>query len=362
MYKVLIIDDDKLARRGIISMLPWDKYGMTVVGEAQNGEQALDFLERMQADIAFVDLDMPVMDGISFMEKCNSLFPELLFVVLTFHEDFLYVQSALRMGAIDYISKMQMETIDCDKLLGRISSKISNIVTRYGKTQKTQDGLSACIMPTDGNKGWNQLIRKWKEMYWIYDDSQFEQLCDHTIGMKVSVRKVEHSLLPLVRHAEECMGIPEKEIVEYHKSEDFFLWLKNFRDELYCKAATELRLENMPVCILRSVIYLKQHLGECLHAEEVAQQVNLSRSYFSVNFKKHTGLSFKEFVRKERIRAAQELLAIGNSLVADISQAVGYEDVNYFIRVFYKLSGMTPGEYRKQIDHDKCYIKIKHHS
>ncbi len=362
MYKVLIIDDDKLARRGIISMLPWDKYGMTVVGEAQNGAQALELLEGLQADIAFVDLDMPVMDGISLMEKCNILFPDLLFVVLTFHEDFHYVQSALRMGAIDYISKMQMETIDCDMLLGRISSKISNIEARYGKSQKTQDGLSACIMPTDGDKGWNQLIGKWKEMYWLYDDSLFEQLCNHTTEMTGSVRKVEHSLLPLVRNVEECIGMPEKEIVEYHKPEDFFLWLKNFRDELYCKAATELRLDNMQVCILKSVIYVKQNLGGSLNAEDVARQVNLSRSYFSVSFKKHTGLAFKEFVRMERVRAAKELLAVGDSLVADISQAVGYEDVNYFIRVFCELSGMTPGEYRKQMEHDKCYIKIKQHS
>jgi two-component system response regulator YesN len=65
MYRVLIVDDDRLARQGIISMMPWEKYGMTVVGEAQNGEKALEALSQTSVDLLFVDLDMPVMENVS---------------------------------------------------------------------------------------------------------------------------------------------------------------------------------------------------------------------------------------------------------------------------------------------------------
>ena len=61
MIKVLIVDDDKLARKGIISLLHWEKHQMVVVGDVQNGKEALKFLNEQEADLIFVDIDMPEM-------------------------------------------------------------------------------------------------------------------------------------------------------------------------------------------------------------------------------------------------------------------------------------------------------------
>lgn len=353
MYRVLIVDDDKLARRGIISMMPWDKYQMSVVGEAQNGEQALEFLTENVVDVVFADIDMPAMDGITLMKKCSQLYPELLFVVLTFYEDFQYVQSALRMGAIDYISKLQMEAVDCDQLLEQISKKIENSIAKHsgtheaGQAAEEQNKSAGQTVPVHNEREWQLLVKSWKEMYWLYDDTVFEQLCRKTMEIGTSVRRIEHALLPLARQAEESAGMAEKDILEYYKPQDFLQWLKSLREGLYQMAARETKLERIPVCIMKSVMYVKEHLGEQLHAEETALQINLSRSYFSVNFKKYVGISFKEFVRQERVKAAKKLLSGQKVLVADIAPAVGYEDVNYFIRVFFELTGMTPGEYKK---------------
>ena len=59
-------------------------------------------------------------------------------------------------------------------------------------------------------------------------------------------------------------------------------------------------------------------------------------------------MAFKEFVRRERIRQAKNLLVMQDKLLVDIALDIGYEDVNYFIRVFSELTGMTPGEYRRK--------------
>jgi two-component system, response regulator YesN len=61
VIRVLIVDDDKLARKGLISIMPWSDHGMVVVGEAANGAKALEFLEQHEVDLMFVDLSMPVM-------------------------------------------------------------------------------------------------------------------------------------------------------------------------------------------------------------------------------------------------------------------------------------------------------------
>ena len=102
--KVLVVDDDKLARKGLISIMDWKKYGFEVVGDVQNGRKALEFLKDNEVDIVFTDIDMPEIDGIELMKMCKKEYPEVKFVVFSMYEDFRYAQSALRLGALDYIS------------------------------------------------------------------------------------------------------------------------------------------------------------------------------------------------------------------------------------------------------------------
>ena len=107
--KVLVVDDDKLARKGLISIMDWKKYGFEVVGDVQNGRKALEFLKDNEVDIVFTDIDMPEIDGIELMKMCKKEYPEVKFVVFSMYEDFRYAQSALRLGALDYISKIVLK-------------------------------------------------------------------------------------------------------------------------------------------------------------------------------------------------------------------------------------------------------------
>jgi len=127
MIKVLIVDDDKLVRKGISSAMPWNEFNMEVVGEASNGAKALDFLKNQPVDLMLTDLAMPVMSGIELMRATRQLYPELHIVVLTLHQDFDYIQEALRMGAIDYIAKVQLEKEQFEHVLHRIHTRIDGL-------------------------------------------------------------------------------------------------------------------------------------------------------------------------------------------------------------------------------------------
>jgi len=122
MISVLVVDDDKLVRKGLISSMPWRHFGMDVVGEANNGENALKFMESNKVDLLLTDLSMPVMSGIELMREVRHKYPHIQIVVLTLHQDFEYVQEALRLGAIDYIAKVQLEKEQFEEVLGRIAS------------------------------------------------------------------------------------------------------------------------------------------------------------------------------------------------------------------------------------------------
>ena len=106
MIRVLIVDDDKLARKGLIAVIDWKKYDFCVTGDVQNGKKALEFMEKNPVDLVFTDIDMPEMNGLDLMKICKMKFPQTDFVIFSVYEDFSYARQALRLGALDYISKI----------------------------------------------------------------------------------------------------------------------------------------------------------------------------------------------------------------------------------------------------------------
>jgi len=143
MMKVLVVDDDKLVRKGLISAMPWAEFGMEVVGETSNGEKAIEFLHQHPVDLLLTDLAMPVMSGIELMRYARKEFPQLYIVVLTLHQDFDYIQEALRLGAIDYIAKVQLEKERFEEVLGRIHRRIQEERSRgAAEASAPKDGAS----------------------------------------------------------------------------------------------------------------------------------------------------------------------------------------------------------------------------
>lgn len=148
MLKILIIDDDTLTRKGIKSLMPWKKHNMEIVAEAANGKDALSILEKQNVDLALVDLDMPVMDGMTFIKKAKETYPLLNYVVLTVHTEFEYIQRVLRIGALDYIAKTSFDQENFDQILERIAVKIREntlLAQKNGFLWKSQKILHSAI-------------------------------------------------------------------------------------------------------------------------------------------------------------------------------------------------------------------------
>lgn len=122
MIRVLVVDDEKIVRKGLVTFMPWLEFGMTVVGEANNGLKALEFMETNRVDLLLTDLSMPVMSGIELMREVRQRYPHTQIVVLTLHQDFEYIQEALRLGAVDYIAKTELDQERFEDVLSRITS------------------------------------------------------------------------------------------------------------------------------------------------------------------------------------------------------------------------------------------------
>lgn len=457
MLKVLVVDDDKLTRKGLIASMPWDKYEMQVVGEASNGIAALEFLAQNPVDLVLSDLEMPLMSGLEFMQKAQTLYPYLKFAVLTVHSDFNYIQQALRLGAIDYIAKVQFDQENFDSILNRLSQRIQkelkNQMPSYMKKDTIENdkifclieefleeedsaerflslneirkkegfrevisgiwiwnyqeeavlfpkNYSGCVfMEVSGVEGirceelektllmykrekffweytgkkelqrreyqelqkkeepideetFQELKKRWLSFQWITEESLFEKICFDLKKSNITVAKLYHIMLAMENAWNQNYGMVSEE--RYELPSEFHSWqeIEHWLEEMYRRTAgifSNTQYSNEVVSsVMKAKRYVDEHFDEHLVSSELASQFNLSRSYFSICFGKIVGVPFNEYLRNVRIERAKEYLGKTSKSISEVANIVGYEDEKYFSKVFKKIEGISPVEYRKQ--------------
>jgi DNA-binding NarL/FixJ family response regulator len=104
MIKVLLVDDQNLIRQGLKALLELES-DLELVGEAENGEQAINLVAKLQPDVVLMDIRMPIMDGVAATREIQKRFAEIKVLVLTTFDDDEYVTAALQNGAMGYLLK-----------------------------------------------------------------------------------------------------------------------------------------------------------------------------------------------------------------------------------------------------------------
>lgn len=336
MIRILIVDDDKLARKGLISLMNWEKYGMQVVGDVQNGKKALEFVEKEPVDLVFVDIDMPEMDGLEFMRRCQQTNAGIQFVVLSFYEKFDYVQSTLRLGGLDYISKGSMDLENCEEVLARIREKYEE-----------KKSISACRPEGDmKDEKASEMRSLWKSMRWIFDDEYWEKLKEQMKTDRAGVRRIEIMVSHCIGELEKMAGMREGKVPLFGNVDELIEWVSRYRDWLYEDMGRFSR-ESEIGRMINTVSFMRDSFSREISVVEAASRIAVSRSSFCSMFKKWTGLSFGEYLQKLRLSHAKELLEKTELPVAEITFRCGYNDIYYFSRVFHKTVGCPPADYRK---------------
>ncbi|MFR2660576.1 MAG: response regulator [[Clostridium] leptum] len=235
MIKIAIVDDEELIRRGISYLLEEAKRSYQVVGMFENGQKALDFLMNYDVDVIITDIRMPVMDGLSFLQKLQQLGKKYQVIILSGYDDFAYAQQAIRFGVKEYLLK----PINKDELYRAI---------------------------------------------------------DRNAAAKVESK--ERSVIAEV-----------KEILE-------------------------------------------QEFDQPLDLNYLASRVYLTPKYLSKLFRTETGITIVGYLLSLRMEKAKKLLMENKELKSyEVAERVGYSDPVAFNKIFKKLVGMTPREYRERNAH-----------
>ena len=105
MYRVILVDDERIILDGLTRAVDWNRMGCEVVGTAVNGQEGLRLIRELRPDMLLTDIRMPNMDGLSMVAALRSEFPRLQIAVLTAFRDFEYAQTALNLGVCRYLLK-----------------------------------------------------------------------------------------------------------------------------------------------------------------------------------------------------------------------------------------------------------------
>ncbi|MBP1990500.1 response regulator [Paenibacillus eucommiae] len=361
MLNVLVVDDDHLVRTGFITIMPWSRHGLRVVGDVNNGEKALAFLRDNPVDLLITDLSMPVMSGIELMRQARRLLPRLRMVVLTFHHEFEYAQEAIRLGALDYITKVELEEDRMDEVLQRIVLRIAEDEQTSGAGSGPaaddfyEDPAALAASPwkgpvETGKKELQTLKEKWCSFDWMVDDERFALLLGEMLERRLTPERVEMLFEAAVSQWERILPElqPYMEMEGLHTWQQWTEWLKRLRLMVSESTQTLPYSSEVVNCIMKAQAHIRDHLEEELQMPQIARMVGMSRSYFSRCFHDISGFTFNDYIRDLRIGRAKALLVQTDKSVGWIAAQSGYPNVKYFSKVFRGATGLLPSLYRKE--------------
>lgn len=121
--KVMLVEDELLVRLGIKSLVDWESHSFDYIGDAADGEKALELMEQDVPDILLTDIVMPRMDGLELIARVKEKYPDMMIIVLSSHDEYDYVRRAMKLGIEDYVLKTSIKPSVLLELLGEAAAK-----------------------------------------------------------------------------------------------------------------------------------------------------------------------------------------------------------------------------------------------
>ncbi|PYI56161.1 helix-turn-helix domain-containing protein [Paenibacillus flagellatus] len=349
MIRALIVDDEYFVRKGLITTMPWNDFGIEIAGEAANGEKALEWMGGHPVDLLVTDLSMPVMNGFDLMRSVKERYPHVRVIVLTCHEDFHYVRDALRLGAIDYIVKTELEQESMEEALRRVVRRLNELAE--GAPQEGAAPAGRTEWSDEDENRLQQRMVEWLPLHWTMKDDEFERLRRELAELRPPVpklQKVAHYWLvewnrtlhaPFLRDwLNRIDAIGDRPAWESFLSE--------LRDRLRRHLQAAAYPEDVTLRILRAADWVKTNMDAKITQVYVARTLHMSRGHFSKSFRDLIGKPFPDYIKELRIAKAKALLLQTAKPIADIAEECGFLDHRYFSRQFREETGMLPSEYR----------------
>jgi YesN/AraC family two-component response regulator len=405
--KLLIVDDEPMARRRIRSF-NLASQGYSIIGEAENGEQAWRMVVELAPDIVVADIGMPLLNGLDLLKRIHNVPNPPKVILLTCYEDFEKIQQALRYGAFDYLTKLLLSEVE---FLACLTKAADEIHKERKQSQKmiNQLLLELLLSPDEHSNSMDQLMdssfvcKQYQLALIRYEPtvsvyySLLVDCCARSEGPYTSLfMRIESGLWGILFVSSEAnsyasffswvsgilllvkdvwSGVEEKPVLVIGQTKYDLLQLPQAYKEcrmLLDEADEETEIEKksehlLPVPAgtgetiengtfspsIRSEIrdalrFIADKYTEEIDLPITAQHVNLSPSWFGTLFRNEVGRSFFDYLQEYRLEKAKILLRQSDYKIYEIASMIGIPNPRYFSRLFVERYTVSPLDYRKK--------------
>jgi two-component system, response regulator YesN len=341
--KLLIVDDELWSRQLIKNIINWQDYGFDKVYEAEDGLEGLDILSKVTIDLTITDMRMSGMDGVEFLETIRKRDDTTEVIVMSGYDDFKYIHEALRTKAVDYLLKPIVKA----ELVQAVTTGIERINER--KSYQTIDDI---LLRED--------LKKEVNNYYEHKNKIFKAIMTFDEGLLIKqIDEID----------ERYFSIEQQRLQEYIKIDLGRMIYKLKQDYLVTDKIDD--WQNLSFSVIKNQIiatfkkiqeskidkkidifdiqkYIDTHFADAISLSDIANMYFVSKEHLSRLFKKQVGMTVQNYIIERRIDNAKRLLRRHRQIsISTISMMSGYLDIQYFYRVFKRLTGLTPQEYKE---------------
>ena len=285
MYRVLIADDEMIERTVLFRTLDKNLKGQCQIFQAENGRETLEIYEREQIQILILDIEMPGINGIEAAERIRQKDKECSIIFLTAFDEFSSAKKAITVRALDYLLKPYDE-----QELMLVMDEAMRQADAHAKRKQE-------LWEREKKDGTSLLAAEWSQG-----------------GEDLAQQPLSGQQADLGRQDQET-------------------W----------EESGNVRMDKVTEMIFR---YIQENYKYDISMQELAKAMNYSEAYFCKLFKQCFSKNFTSYLTEYRVKEAKRMLEQPTVNVKDVGKAVGYMDSNYFARVFKRITGQTPTEYR----------------
>lgn len=158
LYSIILVDDEEEVRKSIIKKIEWQAAGFHVVGDAENGEDAMEKIEMLEPDVVLTDIRMPYMDGLQLAEKVRQRYPSMKVVIFSGYDDFEYAQRAIKLNVSEYILK-PVNVEELTSILKRIKENLDLEIEEKRNLSRLREKYRKSL-PIIREQFFNELVHK----------------------------------------------------------------------------------------------------------------------------------------------------------------------------------------------------------
>lgn len=394
--KTLIVDDEEIIRKGLRSLLSNDPQ-IDVIGEAGDGERALEMITQTKCDLIFMDINMPFLNGLSCIDKLKETGENPLVIIVSGYDDFNYAKQAISLGVFDYILKPIMEDTLIEvvekakkELLNRKKSH-SYLTWAKSQLEKNRDFLIEDFMRNLLKQCYDDIeiqsridclslpeytelsffllrfsfsensafsLADWNEnlVFYAAKELAYRVFVDYPHIISFQISDFDMGIVcPVLTEAEQILlsDVLKSELEKCIPVHVKILYADGQGYESVCELYDGLkeRLADsfpVPALILDALAYMNTRYTDNLFSlQDAADFLHVSPQHLSRVFKSALGETFVEHLTMLRLHKALELLKKSDARMYEIAEQAGYSSQHYFCTSFKRALHISPQEYRR---------------